>query len=468
MAIGDLPQWLPVPAGWVQMGVAASPAAPAVSPERHRLPAFWITRTPVTNAQYARWCATIGRAAPPHWPGGTPTPAQQQHPVTYVDWSAASAYAQDAGARLPSELEWERAARGEDGRAYPWGAHPPTARHANFGGQFGATTPVGAFPDGASPWGCLDMAGNVWEWTASLLRPLPYAAADGREDPSAPGPRVVRGGSYNHGAVDIRCAARDALFPGACDVYIGMRLVRDTAPGATDPHDWVHVPAGWVQMGEGPAADASADPLIALPGLGAPAHRVRVAAFALAATPVTNRQYARFVQATGHAAPSHWMAHQPPAALRDHPVTYVDWHDAQAYCAWIGARLPTEAEWERAARGDDARRYPWGEAAPLRQRAWFAQNHDAIGTRAVGARRGGAGPFGHLDLAGHVWEWSASEYRAYPYDARDGRNAPDATGRRALRGGSWRSEGAVYLECAYRSMSYAARRRDHIGFRPAR
>ncbi|MBL8338839.1 MAG: SUMF1/EgtB/PvdO family nonheme iron enzyme, partial [Rhodoferax sp.] len=135
MAVGDLPQWLPVPAGWVRMGAAASAAAPAIPPERHRLPAFWITRTPVTNAQYARWCATTGRAAPPHWPGGTPTPAQQQHPVTYVDWSAASAYAQDAGARLPSELEWERAARGEDGRAYPWGAHPPTARHANFGGQ---------------------------------------------------------------------------------------------------------------------------------------------------------------------------------------------------------------------------------------------------------------------------------------------------------------------------------------------
>ena len=489
MAKADRPVWLPVPAGVVTLGCAPEPADGRAPPQRLVLPGFWITRTPVTNAQYARWCAASGAAAPLHWCGAQPGAALHDHPATYVDWFAASAYARGAGARLPSEPEWERAARGDDRRLYPWGDAPATARHANFGAQIGATTPVGAYPQGRSPWGCCDMAGNVWEWTRSLARPYPYHSGDGREDAADPGPRVVRGGSYNHAPRDIRCGARDRLFPGACDVYIGMRLVRDDAPLSGDPHDWVHVPPGVLYLGDWPLV-APADALgEAFPGLGNPAHPVWVEAFELAATPVTNRQYACFVQATGHAAPAHWMGSRPPETLLQHPVTYVDWHDAAAYCAWIGARLPTEAEWERAARGDDLRPYPWGDARPGPLHAWFNRPHAVPGTRAVGGRRRGVGPFGHGDLAGQVWEWSASLHAAYPYDALDGRNAPDAAGRRVLRGGSseylrpagcgasalgaarrrsCRSEQAVFLECAYRSMSYPARKRDHIGFRPAR
>jgi formylglycine-generating enzyme required for sulfatase activity len=467
MAKADQPLWLPVPAGTVTLGSAPEPADGRAPPQRLAVPGFWITRTPVTNAQYARWCAASGTAAPPHWGGPQPGAALHDHPVTYVDWFAASAYAHGAGARLPSEPEWERAARGDDTRRYPWGSVPATPRHANFGAQIGATTPVEAYPQGRSPWGCCDMAGNVWEWTRSLARPYPYDARDGREDSAAPGARVVRGGSYNHAPHDIRCSARDWLFPGACDVYIGMRLVRDAAPPPGDPHDWVHVPPGELHLGDWPVAARADAPEEALPGLGTPAHAVWVPAFALAATPVTNRQYARFVQATGRAAPAHWSGARPPESLWQHPVTYVDWHDAAAYCEWVGARLPTEAEWERAARGDAQRRYPWGDASPGPLHACFNRPHAEPGTRAVGGRRRGTGPFGHRDLAGLVWEWSASLYAAYPYDALDGRNRPDAPGRRVLRGGSCRSEQAVFLECAYRSMSHPARKRDHIGFRPA-
>ena len=468
MPAADLPLWLPVAAGEVTLGVASAPLGARTAAVRLPVAAFWITRAPVTNAQYSAWCAASGNCPPPHWQAARPPAALADHPVTYVDWFAALAYAQGAGARLPSELQWERAARGDDTRTYPWGDHPPTARHANFGAQFGATTPVGTHPDGHSPWGCSDMSGNVWEWTSSLARPYPYRADDGREDLAASGQRVVRGGSYNHAAADIRCSARDRLFPGACDVYIGMRLVRDIAPPAGDPHDWVRVPAGHVQLGDGPAGDVAGDAAGALPGLGTPLHQVQVAAFELASTPVTNRQYARFMRETGHAAPAHWTGSSPAAQLRDHPVSYVDWHDAAAYCGWLGARLPTEAEWERAARGDDQRRYPWGETSPDRRFACFNRPQEDTGTCAVGARRRGAGPFGHLDLAGNVWEWSESLHAAYPYDAGDGRNLLLGSGRRVLRGGSCRSEQAVFLECAYRSMSYATRRRDHIGFRPAR
>ena len=464
----DQPDWLPVPAGRVTLGAAPAPADSRLPPQRVPVPGFWITRTPVTHAQFARWCAATGARPPPHWRNLEPAAALADHPVTYVDWFGACAYARAAGARLPSEAEWERAARGDDTRRYPWGDAGPTPAHANFGAQVGTTTPVGAYPLGASPWGCTDMAGNVWEWTASLARPYPYDPDDGREDPASLAPRVVRGGSYNHAPGDIRCNARDALFPGACDVYIGMRLVRDQPPPPGDLHDWVRVPPGHVHLGDWPHTEMAGDASEALPGLGRPAHAVVVSAFSLARTPVTNHQYAVFVQATGHPAPSHWMGRTPPARLREHPVTYVDWHDAQAYCAWIGARLPTEAEWERAARADTARRYPWGDAAPGPQRAWFNAPQAEPATRAVGGRLRGAGPFGHLDLAGLVWEWSASLHAAYPYDAQDGRNAPDAPGRRVLRGGSARSEQPVFLECAYRSMSYPARKRDHIGFRPAR
>lgn len=468
MPTADMPIWLPVPAGRVSMGCASAQVVQRIPPERLPVGRFWITRTPVTNAQYAAACAATGARAPAHWQSSQPPAGLLDHPVTYVDWFAALAYARWAGARLPTELEWERAARGDDCRLYPWGDQAPTAQLANFGAQVGSTTSVQAYPKGASPFGCADMAGNVWEWTSSLAWPYPYRASDGREVASAPGPRVVRGGAYNHTAPDIRCSARDKLFPGACDLYIGLRLVRDVPPPQGDPHDWVQVPAGHVHLGDWAIGGAPSDDLLALPGLGGPVHEVAVAGFALAATPVTNSQYAYFVRDTGYPAPAHWPGLTPPAALRDHPVTYVDWHDARAYCAWLGARLPTEAEWERAARGPDLRRYPWGDEGPDRRRACFNRPHEDVGTRAVGGRALGAGPFGHLDLAGNVWEWCVSHYSAYPYDAADGRDTPDGLGRRVLRGGSCRSEQAVYLECGYRSMSYATRRRDHLGFRPVR
>lgn len=464
----DLPIWLPVAAGRVAMGGVLTRSQPRARRQHLAVGRFWIMRDTVTNAQYGAFCRATGARAPAHWQTTQPPRALREHPVTYIDWSEAGAYAHWAGARLPSELEWERAARGDDCRRYPWGDAAPTPQLANFAGQVGVTTAVGAYPKGRSPFGCNDMAGNVWEWTNSLAWPYPYRHHDGRENVATAGPRVVRGGSYNHGAQDIGCASRDRLFPGACDIYIGLRLVRNTPPPRADRHDWVQVPAGMLHLGDWPAGAGVVDDALALPGLGAPGHSIAVAAFELAQTPVTNGQYARFVRETAHPAPAHWAGARPPAGLRAHPVTYVDWHDARAYCDWLGARLPTEAEWERAARGADLRRYPWGDAVPDPRRACFNRPHEDVGTRPVGVRVAGAGPFGHLDLAGNVWEWSASRYSAYPYLAGDGRNQPDGLGRRVLRGGSCRSEQPLYLECGYRSMSYASRRRDHIGFRPAR
>lgn len=125
-----------------------------------------------------------------------PDPGHDGHPVTEVTWAGAAAYCRWRGARLPSEVEWEAAARGKDARPFPWGEAMPTPELAVIGLPSGQTVPVGSRPRGATPEGLQDMAGSLLEWTSSLDRPYPYRSDDGREDPRAPGERSVRGGNY--------------------------------------------------------------------------------------------------------------------------------------------------------------------------------------------------------------------------------------------------------------------------------
>jgi len=125
-----------------------------------------------------------------------PNPGHENHPVTEVTWAGALVYCRWRGARLPTEVEWEAAARGTQGRAFPWGDAMPTAELAVIGLPSGTTVPVGSRPKGATPEGLLDMAGSLLEWTSTLDRPYPYRADDGREDSAAPGERIVRGGNY--------------------------------------------------------------------------------------------------------------------------------------------------------------------------------------------------------------------------------------------------------------------------------
>ena len=126
----------------------------------------------------------------------TPEPGFANHPASESTWQGAAAFCAWRGARLPTEAEWEAATRGKEGRAYPWGAAPPTPERAVFGRGRGETDPVGSHPKGATPEGVFDLAGNEAEWTSSLFKPYPYDAADGREEPKAPGERVTRGGDH--------------------------------------------------------------------------------------------------------------------------------------------------------------------------------------------------------------------------------------------------------------------------------
>ncbi|WP_273703611.1 SUMF1/EgtB/PvdO family nonheme iron enzyme, partial [Candidatus Accumulibacter vicinus] len=160
-------------------------------------------------------------------------PAYQHpsHPVVGVCWHEARAYCAWLSAqtgqdyRLPSEVEWEAAARGRAGRRYAWEGDFDPGRCNSFESHVRGTTPVGVFPGGDTPQGIADMSGNVWEWTGSLYRPYPYHAEDGRENPEdGDGPRVLRGGSWNNNRDHARCAYRNHNHPGNRNNNVGFRV----------------------------------------------------------------------------------------------------------------------------------------------------------------------------------------------------------------------------------------------------
>jgi formylglycine-generating enzyme required for sulfatase activity len=199
-----------VPAGEFLMG--SDPARDAHARGREQpqhsvyLPAYHIGKYPVTNAQYA---AFAGADAVP--------PGRENHPVVGVSWSEAVAFCrwlrQESGQpfRLPSEAEWEKAARGTDGRTFPWGdAWDESRVSLEVRGLSDVTTTVGTYAPGAdSPYCASDVVGNGFEWCSRLYKKYPYRAQDGREDLSAPGRRVLRSGPYSHAWWDLyRCAVR--------------------------------------------------------------------------------------------------------------------------------------------------------------------------------------------------------------------------------------------------------------------
>jgi len=196
-----------------------------------------------------------------------------------------------------------------------------------------------------------------------------------------------------------------------------------------------------------------------------PPHAVTVSPFQLGLHPVTNAQYRVFVDLTGAALPA--TAAHPLFGDPDRPVVGVAWEEAARFCAWAGGRLPTEAEWELAARGLDGRRYPWGDAPPEDRLACFGEDWNRGGPSRVGLHPAGASPFGCEDLAGSVWEWCLDAFRP---DAHLERSHVDpcvsnaATRVRSLRGGCWRSI-ECKLQASYRNWSHQAARHTTIGFR---
>ena len=243
---------------------------------------------------------------------------------------------------------------------------------------------------------------------------------------------------------------------------------------ADSPSDMVRLAGGAFTMGrdDGPADER-------------PAHTVTLAPFWLDIRPVTNAEFAAFLQRSGRLVDGagrrlfdwddddarlrrrngEWRA---DPGFADHPVVEASWYGSVAYCAALGKRLPSEAEWEFAARGTTARRYPWGDAAPDATRARFGQGWGE--TVPVAARPAGATPEGIHDLTGNVHQWTSSIARPYPYRADDGREHPDRLADRVTRGGA-ADTGRPTLRSTWRGKGVSRRAtagHHNIGFRCAR
>lgn len=249
--------WVRIPSGTFQMGSTANEVESAFQEGRLRssllerdtfeaemprhsvlLDAFDISRTEVTNAQYRAFIAATGRTKPRGFVGedtwADASLNEGDQPVVGVTWFDAQAFAEWIGGSLPTEAQWERAARGTDARKYPWGDAPPNPHHANFARRQRAPSAVGRYPEGASEEGALDLAGNVWEWCMDEYHPNFYAQSP-KENPlnlrhrDELRDRVLRGGSWDYGQVFLRSALRFRFFPLHSTHNIGFRVVRSVA-----------------------------------------------------------------------------------------------------------------------------------------------------------------------------------------------------------------------------------------------
>ena len=494
------------------------------------LDGFYLAELEVTVSKYAA-CVSAGVCAPAASGSTCNDTAGPAHPANCVSWYDAGDFCAWAGMRLPTEAEWEKAARGSEGRVYPWGRTSPEgagdceravmmAAGVGLGCGHDGTAPVGGRPAGTGPYGHLDLAGNVWEWTADAFE-RDYYRRSPPENPVNDGPatqRVVRGNSwyYSDPNPDMRAANRFGFRPLRWVPYVGFRCAAAADRGAT--HDYLLDPgpaervaltlSDWMarnqlaMAAEGdtlPRRDPPArDDMVNVPAgsfrmgstLGdsdeSPVHEVVIDAFEIDRHEVTVAHYRECVVEGACREP-----HSGSAAYRieaeayylnwgqpgrdAHPVNGVSWYDANNFCLWASKRLPTEAEWEWSARGDDGRRYPWGNEEATCKRAIIDDGGDGCGHEMawpVGSRVSGASSFGVLDQAGNLWEWMADWYDRQYYHrsaVHNPHNEEEGEGLKVLRGGSMADQNPHVHRLTNR-LGYDPRQRfDYtVGFRCAR
>jgi iron(II)-dependent oxidoreductase len=280
---------------------------------------------------------------------------------------------------------------------------------------------------------------------------------------------------------DIALHARNEKRKAGAGAVTGLAYTREEVQALLTPAQWeeldatVAVPAGAFAMGTDYARADAVD---------RPQHRVVLPAYRIDRYLVTNAQYARFLAETGHRPPSDWKDGRIPDGELLRPVTMVSWHDASAYAKWAGRRLPTEAEWEKAARGDDSRRWPWGDKMdPTRLNTYY----NVGSTSDVNAYKNGVSPYGAFDMAGNVYEWVQDEFLPYEGSSASAevfvgkvahvQNTEDRTMRvsdqvevggryKVLRGGCWKCD-PFSTTTYHRNYNWANYASDFFGFRCA-
>ena len=431
---------------WIPPGELTGPQRESELPGPVRVErGLFLARTEVTWAQLERWLEATGAERPDR-----PEGAGDDHPASGLSWLDAQAYCAWVGGRLPSEAEWEWAARGPDGRTYPWGEAPPDSSLCvgDFNGDEPDGCPsVGSRPQGASSFGCQDMVGSVWEWVDGSVAPSAGQPLGGGLEGTF---RILRGGCFASPPNQLRASSRAGKFEGGRVPRAGLRVALDARPArppawflALAPADrpQLPLPAG-LRFGPGPGEytwEPDGSLLVWVPPAtitmgdarypeSSPARVVSLKeGFFISKHEVTAEQMQRFLDSpAGRALGEEGLygARRPRPGEGLLPAHNVSWQRADAYCRWAGLRLPGEAEWELAALGTDGRAFPWGDEPPTPERCNVRQASTREGQLLpVGGRTAGASPYGCLDMLGNVAEWVADEA------------GPDAPpGARILRG----------------------------------
>jgi formylglycine-generating enzyme required for sulfatase activity len=527
---------------------------------------FWIDRTEVTNAQFAAFDGQAANSS--NW-------TDSERPRENITWTEAKNFCGARGARLPTEAEWEYAARGPEGWIFPWGntfLADSVVYDSNSGDH---TSIVGSKPDGASWVGALDLSGNVSEWVADWYGPYPAEQQTNPTGASSGDTWVERGGAFNVVDSFVRAASRLGYSPTGWDKDLGFRCTRSADTGSTpvstlmtaptsevtatlvligkvtpsdtvnlrvkpgiyysvvatvppstqvnvigQQGDWYHVqlndgtegwilaslltvfgnpdllptpdwsalelarnysgnnrdwtpvvqkfdgvemvlvPAGCFMMG---STDEQIDYAVSLGGQRErfadeqPAHQVCFEEpFWMDRTEVTNAQFAVF---GGQAASSsNWTED-------NRPREQIAWSEANSFCESRKARLPTEAEWEYAARGPENWTFPWGNKFVSDNVVYSGNSGNQ--TAEVGSRPGGVSWVGALDLSGNVVEWVADWYDLYTSDQQTNPTGPSSSDSRVLRGGSF-SIVVSDIRDTVRYWSTPDYRYNYSGFRCAR
>jgi formylglycine-generating enzyme required for sulfatase activity len=380
------------------------------------------------------------------------------HPMNCVTWQEAATYCTWQKKRLPSEAEWEYAARGSKGTDFPWGNTTPSCQYANYNPNSTATAgcgistaPVGTHPLGATPAGVHDLAGNVEEWTldwAAKFTGVPGADPGG---PLGGTQRVVKGGSWDLSAdTSLHGAHREFINPDERMNWLGFRCASGPMP-LQNAIMYKPLPPPTPPAPVGPVAPSDQDAMISIKGgdfmMGdatqtnaSPKHSVSVTAFSIDKYEVTAKKYAACVASGACTTPkiSEAECTYGKVGKESYPINCVTWDEAKAFCSWNKKRLPTEAEWEFAARGPVGRTYPWGSDAPSCSRASF--KGCSTGPSMIGQHGLGISYFGVHDMAGNVDEWVKDWFGNYTAGASVDPTGPASGQKRVIRGGNWKED----------------------------